>query len=181
MTEKPDWDTWLKRDSVGPGEAVWLSLDVEPDTAGKNGFEEGEANKRFRLICDWFNIQFKHSKPLRGGPYQLVLCGKGPHRVDLRKMAEKATEKGMRIPHELAALSKTRQQSNADKPIKETERDTLLLIVAGVCHNARIDLSQRGLAKQVAIATEELGAPVSEDTVRRHLSNVKNALETRMK
>jgi hypothetical protein len=75
----------------------------------------------------------------------------------------------------------TEQQGATDKPLGTTERDTLLIIIAALCREAKIGLDQRGATKRVVLATENLGAAISEETVRRHLNNVKNALEARMK
>lgn len=71
--------------------------------------------------------------------------------------------------------------SNVDKPMTTSERNSLLTIIAALCDYSAIKPQERGAASQIAKMTEELGAPVSDDTVRRVLAKVPDALESRMK
>lgn len=68
-----------------------------------------------------------------------------------------------------------------EKPMTSTERDSLLTIIAALCDYSAIDPHARGAASQIAKFTEEFGAPVSDDTVRRALAKMRDALEARMK
>jgi hypothetical protein len=68
-----------------------------------------------------------------------------------------------------------------DKPLKTTERNTLLTIIAALCDYSAIDLKERGVAVQIAKMTEEIGATVTDDTVRKMLEKIPDALEARMK
>lgn len=68
-----------------------------------------------------------------------------------------------------------------DKPLSTTERNTLLTIIAALCDYSAIKTDDRGSANQIAKLTEEIGATVSDDTVRRWLKQIPNALESRMK
>ncbi len=68
-----------------------------------------------------------------------------------------------------------------DKGLTATERKTLLTIVAALCDYSAIDHQGRGAASQIAKLTEEIGAAVSDDTVRRWLKAIPDALESRMK
>jgi len=68
-----------------------------------------------------------------------------------------------------------------DKPLMTTERNTLLTIIAALCDYSAIKPDDRGAANQIAKLTEEIGATVSDDTVRRWLKAIPDALETRMK
>ncbi len=68
-----------------------------------------------------------------------------------------------------------------DKPITTTERNTLLTIIAGLCDYSDIDPKARGAAVQIAGFTAEIGAPVTDDTVRMVLAKIPNAVERRMK
>lgn len=70
---------------------------------------------------------------------------------------------------------------SAEKPLSTTERKTLLTIVATLCDYSAIDHQGRGAASQIAKLTEEIGAAVSDDTVRRWLKAIPDALATRMK
>jgi hypothetical protein len=69
----------------------------------------------------------------------------------------------------------------AEKPLSTRERQTLLTIIAALCKKAELKPDDRGVAMIIAKATEELGAPVSDDTVRNALKQIPNALEIRQK
>lgn len=77
--------------------------------------------------------------------------------------------------------SLTAARVEPEKPVTSTERDSLLTIIAALCDYSAIDPKGRGVARQIAKLTEEIGAPVSDDTVRRALAKMRDALETRMK
>lgn len=70
---------------------------------------------------------------------------------------------------------------NLDKPMTTSERNSLLTIIAALCDHSAIKLQDRGAASQIAKMTEEIGASVSDDTVRRALAKIPSALESRMK
>lgn len=70
---------------------------------------------------------------------------------------------------------------NPDKPISTTERNTLLTIIAALCDYSAIDPAGRGTAGQIAKLTEEVGAPVTDDTIRKILSKIPDTLERRKK
>jgi len=68
-----------------------------------------------------------------------------------------------------------------EKPLTATERNSMLIVIAALCEYSAIDFKARGAASQIAKFTEEIGAAVSDDTVRRLLNKVPDALESRMK
>lgn len=68
-----------------------------------------------------------------------------------------------------------------EKPIAANERNSLLTIIAALCEYSAINPQERGAASQIAKLTEEIGAVVSDDTVRRALAKIPDALETRRK
>lgn len=69
----------------------------------------------------------------------------------------------------------------AEKPLTTTERNTLLTIIAALCDYSSINPKERGAAAQIAKMTDEIGATVTDDTVRTALSKIPGALESRMK
>ncbi|MCM8625502.1 hypothetical protein [Accumulibacter sp.] len=75
----------------------------------------------------------------------------------------------------------TKKRDKVGAPIGGTERTTLLVIIAALCRSASINTRDRGAAGRIAALTDELGAPVSEDTLRRVLAQIPDALESRMK
>lgn len=68
-----------------------------------------------------------------------------------------------------------------DKPLNTTERNTLLTLIAVLCKCAGIDPQAKGAAVKIANLTEEFGATVTDDTIRKHLDRIPDALESRMK
>lgn len=71
--------------------------------------------------------------------------------------------------------------TGAEKPMTTSERNSLLVIIAALCDFSAIKPQERGAASQIAKLTEEIGATVSDDTVRRVLAKIPEALEARMK
>lgn len=70
---------------------------------------------------------------------------------------------------------------SGDKPLGKRERDTLLTIIAAFCKYEGWDVQGRGTATNIAKLTEDLGAPVTDDTIRKVLGQIPDALDTRMK
>jgi hypothetical protein len=70
---------------------------------------------------------------------------------------------------------------SVEKPLTTTERNTLLTIIAALCDYSAIKPQERGAAAQIAKLTEDIGATVTDDTVRKALAKIPEALETRMK
>jgi hypothetical protein len=68
-----------------------------------------------------------------------------------------------------------------DKPMTTNERNTLLTIIAALCDYSAVDPAARGSASHIASMTEELGAPVTDETIRKVLVQIPNAVERRMK
>lgn len=68
-----------------------------------------------------------------------------------------------------------------DKPLATTQRNTLLTIIAALCDYSAIKIDDRGAASQIAKLTEDIGATVSDDTVRRLLKMIPDAIASRMK
>lgn len=71
--------------------------------------------------------------------------------------------------------------ANTEKPLTATERNSLLTVIAGLCDYSDIKHQGRGAANQIAKMTEEIGAPVTDDTIRKILAKVPDALESRKK
>ena len=79
------------------------------------------------------------------------------------------------IPDEMAALAKT------EKPLTPNERNTLLVIIAALCDYSDIKYQERGAAGEIAKMTEEISAAISDDSIRRALAKIPEALESRRK
>ncbi|WNC69084.1 hypothetical protein RI845_02760 [Thalassotalea nanhaiensis] len=67
------------------------------------------------------------------------------------------------------------------KPLTSKERNSLLVLLGAVCKNADIDPSQRGIATSLVALTELIGAPLTDDTIRKILNQIEPAIESRSK
>lgn len=74
-----------------------------------------------------------------------------------------------------------RASGSTDKPIITTERNTLLTIIAALCHHVSINHKERGAAQRLMEMTDKIGAHVDDGTIRTALGKIPDALETRMK
>lgn len=67
-----------------------------------------------------------------------------------------------------------------EKPLGTNERRTLLVIIAALCKDARLNWSKGGGAPaNIVRMADELGVKISEDTVRTHLDKLDDAIEAR--
>lgn len=71
--------------------------------------------------------------------------------------------------------------SAAEKPLTTRERNTLLTIIAGLCDYSGINCQERGAAGQIAKMIEKIGVAVTDDTIRKVLSKIPDAVEARLK
>ena len=71
--------------------------------------------------------------------------------------------------------------NNVSKPLNTTERNTLLTLIAALCKFDGVDPNARDATSQIVQMTEDLGAPISDDTIRKVLHQIPNALEARRK
>lgn len=67
------------------------------------------------------------------------------------------------------------------KPLASKERNSLLVLLAAVCKHGDIDPNQRGIATSLVAMTELIGAPLTDDTIRKILSQIEPAIESRSK
>lgn len=72
-------------------------------------------------------------------------------------------------------------EKSGDLPPNTNGRNSYLTIIAALCHCAGIDIQARGAAVQIAKLTEEIGARITDDTVRNILRQIPDALQSRQK
>lgn len=84
------------------------------------------------------------------------------------------------LKKELATQS-AEHTARVDRPISARPRRTLLTIIAALCDYSAIKPNERGAAGQIAAMTDEIGAPVTAETIAGLLKEIPEALETRMK
>jgi len=67
-----------------------------------------------------------------------------------------------------------------EKTLGTTERNTLLVIIAALCKETRLDWRKgAGAPANIVRMADELGIKISEDTIRTHLDKIDDAIEAR--
>lgn len=65
------------------------------------------------------------------------------------------------------------------RPLSTRERNSLLCIIAALADEAKIDVRERGAATQIKALTETAGTPISDDTIRKFLAQIPDAIDLR--
>ena len=68
-----------------------------------------------------------------------------------------------------------------EKPLTSKERNSLLVLIGALCKEVDIDPNKRGVAPALVKMTEILGAPLTDDTVRKILKQIEDAVSLRNK
>lgn len=101
------------------------------------------------------------------------------------KDAQKAKAEAVRNETKrLAGLINAENDSSTpskSKPLSTTERHTFLTIIAALCDYAAIGFAERGASVQIAKLTQDIGAAISDDTIRPLLKQIPEALGRRTK
>lgn len=69
----------------------------------------------------------------------------------------------------------------AEKSLSTKERHTMLVIIAALCKEVNIDYNQRGVASAIQLLTENIGSPITDDTIRSVLKQITEAVDIRSK
>jgi hypothetical protein len=73
------------------------------------------------------------------------------------------------------------QPTKTDRPLTTRQRRTLLTMIAALCDYAGIDPQTRGVAQRIKVMTESIGTPVDDETIKKILAEIPDAIESRMK
>ena len=88
----------------------------------------------------------------------------------------------LKSPDVTTATDKTNAMSQAEKPLSNRERDTLLTIIAALCKEAKIPYDKPAKAAGMIQSTAAtMGVSIGETTIEVHLKKIPDALATRMK
>ena len=69
-----------------------------------------------------------------------------------------------------------------DKPLSDKERETLLVIIAALAKEAKVDITKTSKAGElIASMTQQLGSSIGATTIETHLKKIPQALENRAK
>ena len=72
--------------------------------------------------------------------------------------------------------------SASGEQLATNERNTLLVIIAALCREAKIDYTKPAKAAGMILHTADgMGVKIGETTIERHLKKIPDAVETRMK
>lgn len=79
---------------------------------------------------------------------------------------------------ELEALKSL--DNHLEKPLARSERETLLIIIAALVKKDDIDINRLSkTALNIANLTQQLGSPIGQTTIERHLGMIKQAISNR--
>jgi len=101
-------------------------------------------------------------------------------RDDLQSMLMNAIAVNKNLYDKVARIENGKQ-CQAEKVLSTRQRRTLLTMLAALCKRANVDTTARGAAQRIREMTEELGAPVNDDTIKAILNELPEAIEARMK
>jgi len=68
-----------------------------------------------------------------------------------------------------------------EKPLTPKERNSLLVLIGALCKQVDIDPKQRGVSTSLVAMTELIGAPLTDDTIRKILKQLESAIDSRTK
>jgi len=71
--------------------------------------------------------------------------------------------------------------SSSEKPLTSKERNSLLVLIGALCKQVDIDHNQRGIASSLVAMTEIIGSPLTDDTIRKILRQIDDAVALRNK
>jgi hypothetical protein len=73
-------------------------------------------------------------------------------------------------------------EAEAEKTLGTTERNTLLTIIAALCHEAKLDrIKHAKTAGLIQSTAAGMGLSIGETTIENHLKKIPNAIAGRMK
>jgi hypothetical protein len=106
---------------------------------------------------------------------------------ELRRAVKKLTNQNISLFNDTMQLRKKLreiQENDPNKnelPLSTRARRTFLTIIAALCHGIGINLQNRGAAARISELTEEIGAAVTDETIRKIIGQIDDAVESRMK
>lgn len=190
-----DWAYWTRLDQWKLSEAVCLLLSIDPKSSLGRHVERGSWPS-----VDYSTLQralYSKSRQITGLAWasfhrrklKMRTSDLGHSTLDPLDWLKWAQSKDLEIPTELQSLlikrseepSRTINEPGPGATASDSvrARRTLLVIIAGLCDTVGIDWSERGVAKRIVGFTEDVGARVGLDTVRKVLKQIPDALESR--
>jgi hypothetical protein len=177
-----DLDAWLEGHGYSPGDifAEWAQDEVEIEGKLEEEFDylralsrdSRGAIRRLPVISDFLPI--RPGDVLQSEDKNKIIAGYKALVISHDILAKKAYGGDSEQP-----LKK--HDGKIDRPLTTRPRRTLLTIIAALCKYEGLDTNGRGTAQRIKEMTEDLGAPIDDGTIAKMLSEIPDALETRMK
>jgi hypothetical protein len=82
---------------------------------------------------------------------------------------------------EVTRFIQSLEDSPQEKELTTNEKNSLLVLIAALCNEADVDWNRRGIATALVSMTEVVGAPLSDETIRKILKQIDSAIESRSK
>ena len=181
---------WLKHEVWSLYEAALLFADINPDSV--------------RLKNDLKKFDFQRLTSLKGITYDdrkadfdecMVLldyentsrdiyrCLSGKNESDTpQNWIDLAISKQFTIPWQEVIEQGVYMSRNIEKPLKDIERNSLLIIIAALAIAAKVDINKTSKAGSlIANMTQLIGAPIGATTIETHLKKINQALVSRTK
>ena len=115
------------------------------------------------------------------GQYRSTLAGSEATELErMRAALRDAVLEKDRIKERLKNIESERI-ARVDRPLTTRERRTLLTIIGALAREAEIDVRERGTAALICALTDAIGVPITDDTIRRILAEIPDAVEARNK
>lgn len=202
---------WLGLDAWGIEHAAWLFLDIEPDSVEDNGSEIHTLRLigSKELICSWTRmgdipfdddiekkdiekldkfsfvfykyIEFLKDKNMGSNEQELL-----DFRASPKYWINRAYTKKIEIPWLDFVIKEGYYKPNdtelTERELTNKERETLLIIIAALAKEAKIDIAKISKAGDlIANMTQLIGAPIGATTIETHLKKINQAIANRTK
>lgn len=169
---------WLEERGYVPGDIMREWADSESDVASQAWNEiaylrAARKSGKVALPSDVLQALFDKVEKLDGS--------KVAEQVNAYKMQYKSIILENQRLKEQLLQAKADHPAKVDRPITTRQRRTLLTVIAALCDYSAIKYKERGAASQIAKMTEEIGAPVTDETIAKALTEISEALDTRVK
>jgi len=170
-----DLKSWLKEHGYELGEAFEDFTDIETIIYNK-------------IVKEIYKLRVEYELK-ESLPWDLLETRQNPDQAgikELRATVKELTAENVELSNDNRGL-RTKLEGieesypkRTERPMFTLERRTLLTIIASLCKEAGINYQQRGAAKRLSELTEEIGAAVTDETIRKIINDIDDALETRM-
>ncbi|WP_335923899.1 hypothetical protein [Shewanella indica] len=80
---------------------------------------------------------------------------------------------------EVTRFIQSLEDDSHPKVLNNNERNTLLVLIGALCKEANVDWNQRGISASLVAMTDLIGAPLSDETIRKVLKQIDSAIESR--